>query len=62
MDISEIDAQLCRQRSGRQLRERKPFFIIGIGYPFAFLNQIPVHIADQRNRTAETDSAQAQHV
>src|SRR5574340_1596067 len=60
--IAQVDGQLRRQRAGCELGQRQPFAIIGLGDPAPGLDQIPMHVAGQRNGPAETESAEPEHV
>src|SRR5947208_13992185 len=59
---SEVDRELRGERPRRELRKGQSFTVILLGNPLALLNEIAMHVTDQRDRAAETESAQAQRV
>ncbi|MNL18395.1 hypothetical protein D3C87_1395380 [compost metagenome] len=62
MHVSEVDRELGGERARRQLREGKPLLVVGIGNPLPRIDEIPVHIAGKRYRTAKSQGAQPQEV
>ena len=62
MTHPEIDRQLRRERTRRQLCERKAFLVILLGDPATTLDEVSLHVAGKRDRTAEAESAQSQEV
>lgn len=62
VNVTHVDAQLRRQRPWRQLGQGKSLFVIGLRDPFAPLDQVAVHIPDQRDRATEARTAKSQHV
>src|SRR2546426_5652034 len=62
MHVAEIDCELRSQRTGHQLRERQALLVVRFRDPLALLHQIPMHVADERDRAAEPDRSELGHV
>src|SRR6185312_12006089 len=62
MNVSEVHRQLRSERTRHQLRQREPFFVIRLRNPTTSIDEIAVHVTDQRDRTAETQSPELQYV
>jgi hypothetical protein len=60
--VAKVDRELGRQGSGHQLGQCHAFLVFALGDPVPLLDQVTVHVADQRHRPAETPGAQRQHV
>ncbi len=54
-DPAQIHGQLRREGSGRKLRKREPLDVVLFGDPTALLNQVSLHVARKRDRSAETE-------
>ena len=62
MHVAHIHRELRRQWARHELRECQSFFVVGIGDPPAFFDEIPIHVSDERDGTAKADAAQLQEV
>src|SRR5207249_11929672 len=59
---AEPHRELSSERAGHRLREREPLSVLVVVEPAPLLDQIAVHVADQRDRTAEPVGAELQEV
>ncbi len=62
VDETEVDRELRGERPRCELRKGQPFAVILLGNPLALLHEIAMHVAHQRDRAAEAESAKAQRV
>jgi len=60
--VSEINRQLCGQRTGRKLRQRQSIEVLLLCYPTTPFDQVPLHVRRQRDRPAKSDGAKAQEI
>ena len=60
--VGDVDADLNRERSGQRLADRDRLAHLLLGEPFAVVDQFAFHLADQRNRAAEAETAEPQEV
>ena len=60
--VRDINAYLNGERSGQRLADRDRLAHLLFGEPLAVVDQLPFHLADQRDRTAEAEAAESQEV
>jgi hypothetical protein len=59
---AEPDRKLRRERPRRELGEREPFDVVALREPAALLDEVALHVADERDRAPEAEGSQAQEV
>ena len=62
VDVAEADGQLGGQRSRRELGERQSLHVLVPGEPAPLLDQVPLHVADQRHRSPEAQAPEVEEV
>jgi hypothetical protein len=62
LEPAEVDGELSRERPWGELRERQALLEILLGDPAALLDEIPLHVADQRDGSAEAQASEPQEV
>src|SRR5205823_7093264 len=60
--VAEPHRELRRKGSGKRLRYREPFEVLLLCDPPASLDEIALHVARQRDRPTEAESAESQEV
>src|SRR6267143_1430735 len=58
----QVDGELRRERSRRQLRERQALDVILAGNPAASLDQVALHVSSEGDGPTKAESAEAQEV
>jgi hypothetical protein len=58
MHVAKVDRKLGREWARSKLGKGQPFLVIALGNPVALLDEVPMHVSDERNRTAEADRAE----
>src|SRR5207249_1181512 len=59
---SEVDRELRRERPRRELREGEPLDVVLPRDPAALVDEVALHVADERDRSAEPECAEAEEV
>src|SRR5581483_1157773 len=59
---AEVDRELRRERARGELREREAFAVVGLGEPAPVLDEVAMHVADERDRSTEPGRAEAEEV
>ena len=62
MHVPEIHRELRGQRTGHELRQRQSFLVVLVADPVALLDEIAIHVTDERDRTTKADAAELQEV
>ncbi len=62
MNVAEIDRELGGKRARHQLRQRHALLVVTFGNPATPLDEVAVHVADQRDRSTEAPGAEREHV
>ena len=62
VDETKVDRQLGRQGTRHQLGQGEPFLVVAFRDPAPLLHEVAVHVADQRDWSAEPPGAEAHHV
>ena len=62
MHVPEIHGELRSQRTGHELRQRQSFLVVVVGDPMALLDEIAIHVSNERYRTTEANAAQLEEV
>ena len=58
MHVTQIDGELRREWTRHELGKRQTFLEIRFRDPLAVFDQIALHVAHERNRSAESDGAE----
>src|SRR5207253_10499868 len=59
---SEVDRELRRERPRCELREGEPLDVVLPRDPAALVDEVALHVADERDRSAEPECAEADEV
>src|SRR5439155_10298979 len=59
---SEVDRELRRERPRRELREGEPLDVVLPRDPAALVDEVALHVADERDRSAEAECAEAEEI
>ena len=62
MDETEVEAELRGERARRELSESEADLVVLFRDPFAGLDEVAPHVADERDGTAESDRAELEEV
>ena len=58
----EVDRELCRERPGRELRQGEALLVVLQRDPSPPLDEVALHVADERDRAAESGRPEVQEV
>src|SRR5205807_1786762 len=61
-EVPEPHRHLCRERPGHGLADREALLELGLGEPSAILDEIALHVPDERDRATEAAAAELQEV
>jgi hypothetical protein len=62
VQVAQPHRRLSRKRTRHRLADGKPLLELGFGEPMAVLNEVALHVADQRDGTTEAGAAESQEV
>lgn len=62
LNPAEVDCQLGRQRTGRELGQGQVLLVVTHGDPAAFFDQIALHVAGQSDGAAEAEGAEPEEI
>ena len=62
VDVAQAHGELGGEGPGRELREGQALHVVLLGEPRAALDEVALHVADERHRPAEAQAAQVEEV
>ena len=62
VEPAEVDRELRGERPRGELREREPFLVVLERDPAPALDEVALHVADERDRPTEAEGTEAEEV